>query len=161
MDQKTQEGLKMGDLIEVAYEISTEDVILESTRGTGPLKFKLGSGLLHPMIEKPLLGMSTGDSREYTVDASMNFGPRREDLLITMATKKFPEAVQALSEGDSLEMKDPEGKMRLFRVSAKTASRMTLDGNHPLAGEILYVRVTLLSKESCPSPDAAPEAQKL
>lgn len=123
--------------MKIEYELSTSEEILESTEATGPLTFEFGDGTLHPALESLLKGLKAGDTFEKEIDPSVTFGERDRNLRFSRARAKLPEALRAIDVGGSFEAMGPDGKQKVFRVIAADADSITVDGNHPLAGQVL------------------------
>ncbi len=143
MNLKT-EVVCQGSEVLLDYSLSTDDEILDTTDGVGPLRVKIGEKQIHPAIEKNLLGRQAGESFEVLLDPSLAFGEVDPSLKITMSKRKLPEAFQNLHEGDSFESKDPKGRARNFRILKIQGEQVTLDGNHPYAGAIVQLEGKIL-----------------
>jgi len=126
------------------YTLSTEDEVLESTVGGPPLEAVLGTGRIHPGIEKALEGLCEGDSFNKILDPSLAFGEPDDQLIIKIAARKLPPLVSEAPLGSNFEMPGPNKKPRLFRLVARVGEQVTLDGNHPLAGVPLHLEGRLL-----------------
>lgn len=131
--------VRSGAEVQLEYTLSTEAEIVESTQATGPLRFKVGAGRLHPSIERPLMGLRTGEAFDLVIDPTLGFGEVDQKLIITIAKTKLPTGFRAVDVGSSFEAPGPDGKKRLYRITAADNERITMDANHPLAGQILYL----------------------
>ena len=120
------------------YVLSTEDEILETTEGVGPLRLALGTGRLHPAIEACLVGLKQGDSFERMIHHTLAFGERNPDLRISLKREGLPKAAQTIKEGDMFEAPGPDRKSHLFRVIWADQDSFMIDGNHALAGIDLH-----------------------
>jgi len=94
-----------------------------------------------PKIGAALGGHKVGDVIEIDVGPADGFGPYRPDLTFTDDVANVPAEFQQL--GAQVEMKNEAGEMRQFRVSRIEEGKLTLDGNHPLAGKTLQFTVTI------------------
>jgi peptidylprolyl isomerase len=137
-------AIQNGCLVRLDYTLSTEDLLIDSTEGTQPLEFVVGSGALHPAIEMLLMGLSKGDKIEKWIDAGMAFGDYDPQWRIRIARKKLPSKVQHFKEGMSFETLGPDNKKRLFRIVEANDDFVIMDGNHPLAGENLFLQAHVL-----------------
>lgn len=122
----------------LAYTLSTEDEILETTEGREPLQLKLGTGRMHPAIESCLMGLRIGEEFNRVIHHSLAFGERNHDLRISMKREGLPPSAKNLQMGDAFEGPGPDRKMHLFRVIRADEESFTIDGNHPLAGIDLH-----------------------
>ena len=138
-----------GSKILLEYTLSTDDEVLDSTEATGPLRIEIGAAApegarIHPAIEKSLIGRRAGEAFEIVLDPTLAFGEVDPQLVIRIAQSKLPSELQKLQVGDSFESKDPQGRKRLFRVTEQHGPQITLDGNHPRAGQVLYLSAKIL-----------------
>lgn len=106
--------------------------LIDSSEGHGPLKFLEGSSQIIPGLEKEILLLNEEDSKRINVKAEEAYGPRHEDLVMEVEKTQFPED-QVLNVGDQFQVNDtPDAP--IFSIIAITDTKVTLDGNHPLAG---------------------------
>lgn len=126
----------------------------DSSEETGPLQFQLGAGAVLPAFEQAVLGMAVEESKEITVAAKDAYGPKNEDLIVTVSNHGF--SGQSIVPGMIVGM-DMEQDGRQHKVPATVlsvgAQTMTVDFNHPLAGEDITYRITLLSIDT-PAADS-------
>lgn len=118
----------------------------DSSQDTGPLQFQLGTGSVLPAFEQAVLGMAVQETKSITVAAKDAYGLKNEELIITVSRQGF--ADQAIVPGMILGMNmEREGQQHKVpaTVLAVEAETMTVDFNHPLAGQDITYRITLLS----------------
>ncbi|OGQ99600.1 MAG: hypothetical protein A2505_10765 [Deltaproteobacteria bacterium RIFOXYD12_FULL_55_16] len=127
----------------------------DSSQDTGPLQFQLGTGSVLPAFEQAVLGMAAKETRSITVAAKDAYGLKNEDLIITVSRQGF--ADQPLTAGMIIGMNmERDGQQHkvpatVLSVAAKT---VTVDFNHPLAGQDITYQITLLSIDT-PAPEKA------
>ncbi|MFA7346711.1 MAG: peptidylprolyl isomerase [Desulfurivibrionaceae bacterium] len=118
----------------------------DSSEDTGPLQFQLGTGTVLPAFEQAVLGMAPKETKSITVAAKDAYGLKNEELIITVSRRDF--AGQAIAPGMILGM-NMERDGRQHKVPATVlsvdAETMTVDFNHPLAGQDITYHLTLLS----------------
>lgn len=135
---------KVGDVVKVHYTGRLRDgTVFDTSVGGEPLEFTLGLGQLIPAFEEAIIGMSPGESKTFEVPAEEAFGPYREELVLVIERERLPQEMH-LEVGQQLLLRDPQGQA--FRVTVVDLSEdtVTLDANHPLAGEDLIFEVQLL-----------------
>ncbi len=127
------ERIAPGKLVEFTYTITDEDGTLVE-QVDFPLNYIHGhdSGL-HDRIEQALAGHVTGDAVRVTLAPEEGFGPRDPTLLYSDAIENVPEEFRHL--GAEARFRNEHGEERTFRVVSIQDGRITLDGNHPLAGK--------------------------
>ena len=83
-----------------------------------------------------LQGVKKGEKRSIVVTADRAYGFYDPSLVMEMSRKKLPHG-EALEVGYQVFTQSTEGETRIFRVIAVDTHTVTLDGNHPLAGQDL------------------------
>lgn len=100
---------------------------------------------IFPLVEEALHGKSVGDSIDIKMDPDNAFGEPDEELVRVEDADVFPPDVE-LEVGMMFEADDPEtGDVIVFRVTDITDGQVTVDGNHPLAGQTLRFEATVAS----------------
>ena len=115
--------------------------MIESTRGREAVQLLTGSGQVVRGLEKALLKLNPGERKTITVPAHEAYGYRDEELVNRIPLTKLPIKVNV---GDILEVEAQGDSKQIVTVIAKTFSDVTLDGNHPLAGQELTFEVEVL-----------------
>ncbi len=136
---------KQGDKVQVHYTGTLTDGTQFDTSGGGePLEFTLGEGQLIPGFEQAVSDMALGETRTVTIPADEAYGPRYDELLEEVPRALMPEGIE-LSEGLALQGSSPDGHPMRYTVVAFTEESVTLDGNHPLAGQDLVFELELVA----------------
>ncbi len=119
--------------------------VLDTSRDQNvPFSYIENSGQIIPGLERALSLLSIGDQRKINVAAADAYGVADDQLVIKVPREKLP-ADSELSEGDQFQASGPNGEVLLFRVIQIEGSEITLDGNHPLAGEDLTFDVEMIA----------------
>jgi peptidylprolyl isomerase len=135
---------KLGDTVIVEYSGKTEDgTVVDSSAQSGNLKFLLGAGRILKPVQQALLGMEPGQSKEIRVPAREGYGPRKDELVVELSRSQLPDDLN-LEVGKRLQIPGKDGKKIIATVTAISGTKVTLDANHPLAGEDLIIDVKLL-----------------
>lgn len=135
---------KAGDVVKVHYTGKLRDgTVFDTSVGGEPLEFTLGRGQIMPAFEEAILGMSPGDSKTFEVPAEEAYGPYREELVLEIERDRVPPELE-LEVGQQLLLRQPSGQGVRVTVTELTEDTVTLDANHPLAGEDLIFEVQLL-----------------
>lgn len=112
-----------------------------------PVEFLVGGSDLLGKIEEALQGHSAGDAVDLHLEPQDAFGDYDDRLLFLEPRERFPENIE---EGMGFEGL-PEGcnpsapRDRLYFVSDIYPDHVVLDGNHPLAGIALRIRLKIHS----------------
>jgi peptidylprolyl isomerase len=87
--------------------------------------------------------MSVGDSISVTIQPEQAYGERHEQLVQDVPKSALPDEINA-TVGMQLQGQSPEGQVTQFVVTAVTEESITVDANHPLAGQILNFDIELV-----------------
>jgi FKBP-type peptidyl-prolyl cis-trans isomerase SlyD len=116
--------------------------MLESSHDSQPLTFMQGSGMLIRGFEAAVEGKAENDKLSFNVKPEDGYGEYRNDLVFEVPKERLSE-VEGLEEGMALRMETPNGAM-IVRVAGINDDKVSLDGNHPLAGVGLRFDVEVL-----------------
>ncbi len=118
--------------------------LIDSSENKDPLYFLEGTGQIIPGLEKELVGMNPGDKADVSVKSDDAYGQRQDNLVIQVEKAQFPENGASLKVGDLFQLsEDPHSPP--FEVRAIEGEKVTMDGNHPLAGVDLFFNVELVN----------------
>lgn len=135
---------KKGDQVSIHYTGRLNDgTVFDSSDGSDPLVFVLGTGQVIPGFENAVMGMNAGDSKTVKIAAREAYGSRQEDLVMNVDRGQIPEDLD-IEVGQRLQMEKPDGETMRVTVTGVTDEIVTLDANHPLAGEDLTFDITLV-----------------
>lgn len=137
--------VKNGDKVKVHYTGKFKSgEVFDSSREREPFEFTLGKGEVIPGFEKGIEGMEIGQIKTITLQPEEAYGPRREDLQVSVKKTDFPDDLKP-EVGQQLQMKKPDGNIINVTVANIQNETVTLDANHPLAGKTLIFDVELLA----------------
>ena len=126
-----------GDSVAVHYAGRLDDgTPFDSSEGRDPLSFTLGAGHVVPGFDAAVTGMEVGESKTVRLSAEDAYGERRDEMVLEVPKTAFPD-VSGLTEGVGVQLGLQGGGTVDARVVAVSSDAITLDANHPLAGEAL------------------------
>jgi len=136
---------KSGDTVQVHYqgELSGGEVF-DSSRGGDPIRFTLGSEEVIPGFENAIIGMSVGDKKRVVIPTVEAYGPHLDELMLTVPSDEIPPDVKP-ELGDVYHLKHPDGPEFEAVIADVRDDGITLDANHPLAGEDLTFELELVA----------------
>jgi peptidylprolyl isomerase len=135
---------KIGDTVKVHYNGKLDTgVLFDTSAGSDPLQFELGSGNLIPGFEEAVVGMRPGESKTVQIPPEKAYGRYREDRIIKIDKKDLPDDIVP-AEGMALEVCAPNGVMVPVQITEIEGSTVTLDANHPLSEQTLTFEITLV-----------------
>ena len=141
------EQAKNGDHVRVHYTGRLENGdVFDSSHDGDPLEFTVGAGEVIPGFDEAVRGMNVGDKKTVEIEPEDAYGPRREGLItkIDRTNAQFPIEPQV---GMSFALPLQDGSQIEVVISEVTDTHVTIDGNHPLAGEKLIFDVELVGSE--------------
>ena len=123
-------------------------VDLVDTFNGKPATLQLGIGQLAEPLEQRLQGLHEGDERVFDLPPAEAYGERQPTLVVRLSraalAQATPQAVDSLAIGDPLEVLSPDGKRVVGTVREIDSDTLTLDFNHPLAGQAMRFVVRLI-----------------
>ncbi|NEP02673.1 MAG: peptidylprolyl isomerase [Symploca sp. SIO2E9] len=135
---------KLGDSVKVHYTGKLENgMVFDSSNDGSPLHFSLGEGAVIPGFEEAVVGMSPGDSKTTNIPSEQAYGPHRSELVMVVERQKIPEDL-SVSVGQQLQIAKQDGQAIPVIVTEVSESEVTLDANHPLAGQNLVFDIQLV-----------------
>ncbi len=133
-----------GDTVKVHYTgRKTDGSIFDSSEGKEPLQFTIGQQQVITGFENGVIGMELNQSKTVQIPVEDAYGPRNEEMVISIDPSQYPPGLNPVL-GHHLEVKTKEGHVFVVRVMNITEKEITLDANHPLAGEALTFDITLM-----------------
>jgi FKBP-type peptidyl-prolyl cis-trans isomerase 2 len=121
----------------------SDGTVFDSSEGRDPLEFTIGESKVIPGFEEAVVGMDLGESKTAEISANQAYGPRDERMILEIDRDQVPEGME-LEIGSQLQLRRRDGGSAVVTVSDLTESKVTLDGNHPLAGKDLSFDIELV-----------------
>lgn len=135
---------KKGDTVRVHYTGTLNDgSVFDSSADREPLEFTLGKGQVIPGFDEAVQGLEVGASTVTHIPPEQAYGPRRDNLVATFERQRLPPTLNP-EVGDTLQMRHPSGQPMYVRVTSVTPDSITVDANHPLAGQELTFDIQLV-----------------
>ena len=124
----------------IAFHYKLTDVngaVLDQSEANEPLAFMTGVGQIIPGLESVLITMTKGDKRRVEVEAKDAYGERDLARIMNVKRNQLPEG--DVNVGDMFH--GPNGDV--VTVTAISIDSVTIDANHPLAGQKLIFDVQI------------------
>jgi len=138
------EKISINKFVELTYRIidQSNGEVIEQVEE--PLGYVQGdNSLLFNQVTKELEGKCVGDEVEILLKAEDAFGKKADELIFTDDINNVP--VEYRFIGASVTMQNDKGGTKDFIVSSIEDGKLTIDGNHPLAGKDIIFYVEILS----------------
>ena len=140
-------------LVTLEYTLKDENgEVLDSSVEMGPLEYIHGLGMIVPGLETALMGRDEGEELSVTVAPKDGYGEYNEKLVFKVDRKQFPPNVK-IEVGMEFETEGHHGMgVRVIEVGDDS---VTIDANHPLAGETLYFDIKIISSRMATDDEIA------
>ncbi|MCF6280761.1 MAG: peptidylprolyl isomerase [Candidatus Polarisedimenticolaceae bacterium] len=136
---------KKGDTVKIHYTGTlTDGTQFDSSEGQEPLEFKLGEGLVIPGFESNVAGMTVGEKKSIHIPVDEAYGQRNDEMMEVVERQHFPDDMK-LEVGMHLQTETFDGSPYMVVVAELSDESVTVDGNHPLAGQALNFDIELVS----------------
>lgn len=118
----------------IAMKLSDGSAADSTKVNNKPAKIIMGDASISPAFEAELLGLSVGESKEFTLIAKDAFGESNPDNLHFVDADKFSTDAPA-KVGNIITFTQPGGIELPGMIKAVSSTSVTVDFNHPLAGQ--------------------------
>lgn len=130
--------------VQLDYTLTVDGQVMDSSEGHGPFQYVHGKGQIIPGLERQLVGLAIGDSREITVTPEEGYGPVDPAAVLEVPRAQMPSTVDP-KVGQVLRGVDSNGKSFRATIREIHDGTVTLDLNHPLAGKTLLFKIKVLA----------------
>jgi FKBP-type peptidyl-prolyl cis-trans isomerase SlyD len=117
--------------------------VIDSSSGLDPLTYLHGAGNIVPGLEAQLLGKSAGEAFDALVAAKDGYGEYVDEAVHQVTRTQFPPEME-LAVGMQFGAHGPNGEQVACWVRKIEAENITVDFNHPLAGQRLHFAVQII-----------------
>lgn len=141
------EDAKIGEkrVVTLHYTLkSSKGEVIDSSVGSDPLTYLHGGGEMVPGFEKALIGKKAGEKHAFTVAPADGYGERKGKGPQRVPKAAF-EGIGDIEVGMALDTEGDDGRSQTVWIAAIDNDFVTIDINHPLAGETLHFEVEVLA----------------
>ena len=117
--------------------------VFDSSREREPLEFTVGGGQVIPGFDRAVEGLGVGETRQVRLEPEEAYGVPREDLVVEVPRSQFPPENEP-AVGQQVQVQIAPGQNRVARIADVAPEAITLDLNHPLAGQALTFEVEVV-----------------
>ena len=149
------EKVENGLYVSVDYKGSLQNGdVFDTSHGRQPLEVQMGVGQLIAGFENELMGMALNEKKVFTLNPEDAYGQRDEDLIREFARADLPPEMEP-EVGMMLALQSPEGQQMPAKITHLDDEKLSVDLNHPLAGEALTFEIEVVGiSDSAPPPHA-------
>jgi FKBP-type peptidyl-prolyl cis-trans isomerase SlyD len=148
------EVIKPGKFVSLTYSIADTDGNLLEQNDIPVSYIHGGDTELIGGMDRAVAGKAAGDTIEMTVPPEDGFGPHDPSLTFVDDIENVPPQFRRV--GAEVQMQNEAGEAKTFQVTRLEDGKLTVDGNHPLAGKTLFVRVKILEVRDATMEDMSP-----
>ena len=133
-----------GDTVKVHYTGKLDDgTVFGTSADQEPLQFTIGEGQLMPDFEQAIVGMNPEETKTVKIPSDKAYGAHHEEMVMEVDRGQFPDDLEPRID-QRLQVRQPDGQSFVVTVTAVSEESVTLDGNHPLAGQDLTFDIQLV-----------------
>ncbi len=138
-------------VVNINYKLTDDQGNVIDESNDGSFAYLHGANNIIPGLEKALEGKSEGEKLSVSVPPAEGYGERDEQQIQEVPREMFPQDIE-IQPGMNFHAQTPDGTPVVVTVTAVGDDTVTVDGNHPLAGQNLNFEVEIVSVR-----DAQPE----
>ncbi len=116
---------------------------LDRADATSPLSYLHGYKQIIPGLETELEGLSVGDKKDVVIQPENAYGDVNPELRLKLSRSQFPPDME-IKPGQQFEANSGD-KHQVFTVIEIEGEDVKVDGNHPLAGQVLSFSIEVLN----------------
>jgi len=131
-------------VVSMEYTLHVDNEEIDSSKGQDPLQFLAGHGNIITGLEREMMGMKVGESKDVIIPPAEGYGEYDEEAFMSVPRDAFPKDM-SIEEGVELSVRDDSGQSRYARVDTIEGDNVTLNFNHPLAGDELHFNVKVVA----------------
>lgn len=133
-----------GNTVKVHYTGKLKDgTIFDSSESREPLEFTLGDGNMIKGFDAAVQGMNVGDDKSVTIPSDEAYGEKKDEMLVDIPRTQVPADIKP-EVGMDLSIQNQQGQPMPVKVIHVDEEKITLDANHPLAGQDLIFDIKLV-----------------
>ena len=137
--------IENGQKVKIHYTGTLDDgKQFDSSAGRDPLEFEMGAGMVIPGFETGVADMAVGERKSIHIPAAEAYGEKRDEMVMEFERSQLPEDLEP-QVGMGLQMQGPQGQPIPVRIVAVAEENITIDANHPLAGQNLNFELELVA----------------
>ncbi|NTW62797.1 MAG: peptidylprolyl isomerase [Chlorobiaceae bacterium] len=135
---------KEGDIVKVHYTGKLDDgTMFDTSANRDPLEFTIGAGQVIPGFDGAVIDMAPGEIKVTVIPVDEAYGSHSTDLVTPVSRERFP-ADMELEIGQQLQVGLADGQEAIVMIVDLDEASVTLDANHPLAGQNLTFEIELV-----------------
>jgi peptidylprolyl isomerase len=137
---------KANDWVKVSYtgRLDNGEVVDSTEHRDEPFEFQVGEGRVIEGFEKAVVGMEPGETKSFRLDPEEAYGVREEGARVNFPKDRIPEEFGDVETGQIVTLVNEKGDHLPGQIAEVKPETVTVDLNHPLAGQPINFEVKLL-----------------
>ncbi len=120
-----------------------QEELMEKATAEAPLVYCHGEGMMLPAFEQNMAGLQEGESFDFRIACQDAYGEYDDEGVLTLGKKMFYNGdgefdSERVYVGAIVPMNTADGQVINAQIAEITKENVTIDLNHPLAGENLH-----------------------
>ena len=145
------EKVEKGLYVSVDYKGTLQNgEVFDTSHGSQPLEVQMGVGQIIKGFERELMGMSLNEKKMFTLNPEDAYGQRDESSTRDFARADFPQEMEP-HVGMMIALQTPEGRQMPAKITHLDDEKLSVDLNHPLAGESLTFEIEVVGISNAPT----------
>lgn len=140
----SKDSVQKDVVVSMEYTLHVDGEEIDSSKGQDPLQFLVGYGNIISGLEREMMGMKVGESKDVVVQPADGYGEYDDEAYLDVPRGEFPQDMP-VQEGLELSVRDDQGQSRYARIDSIEGDTVTLNFNHPLAGDELHFNVKVVN----------------
>lgn len=147
----------------LAYDLHVDEgddrELMESATEEAPLEFIFGTNSMLQSFEDQIEGKVKGDTFDFTLTPDEAYGEYDDDKVLELPKNVFQVDgeidEELLFEGNTIPMMDTEGNKLMGSIIEVKGDIVSMDFNHPLAGETMHFTGSVLEVRDATTEEIA------
>jgi len=139
----SKDSVQNGVVVSMEYSLQVDGETIDSSQGQDPLEFLTGHGNIISGLEREMIGMKVGESKDVVIAPKDGYGEYDDEAYLDVPQDQFPGDMN-IKEGLELTVRNDDGEGRYARVDSIVEGTVRLNFNHPLAGDELHFSVKVV-----------------
>lgn len=136
--------IAQNSVVSIAYTLTNDEgQLIDTSEGGAPLVYLHGAQNIIPGLENALVGKQVGDKLKVSVEPTEGYGEYNPDA-VQVVPKHMFSGIDTIEAGMQFHAQTDYG-MQVVTVAAVEGDEVTVDGNHPLAGQTLHFDVEVVA----------------
>ena len=150
--------IKPNTVVALTYDLHTKEngtkTFVEKATEENPLVFLYGVGMMLPKFEENLSNLKAGDTYEFDLVAADAYGEIDPTAITELPLDMFGD-MEKPAVGAILPLQDNQGNQFRASVTAVSDTAVTVDLNHPMAGQHLHFAGTIIAVREATADELA------